>query len=411
MKKKCLMWLLLTTILSASCLLVNAQAKLVINGGIIIITNGAYLVIENPDNTAITRTNAGYIITEGAENKIAWAIGAGNGNTYLLPFGNAAGYFPLHFEAASGTGNGCFIFSTFPTGGWKNSDKLPPGVANVNKDGKDNSAKMIDRFWEIAPQNYTKNPALTNLLFTYTAAELAAPNTITAANLAAQRWDSTLRDWNNYKPSSLVNTANNTLTVAAVESNQLYNWWTLSDLTVTVNVAIANFKAAANNGHVITTWQTLAEQNVDHFEVWRSKDGVQFESAGTVVSAGNNAGISTYSFTDAGAYTGTSYYQLKTIDKNGGFKLSAIVPVTIDLAAGIFLSPNPAVNAIIINSSVAIINSKPIARLYDDKGGLLQTIVLTSTSQQVNIAGLSAGIYQLSITYSNEVKTIRFIKN
>jgi len=35
-----------------------------------------------------------------------------------------------------------FIFSTYPTANWKNSDYLPPGVTNTNKDGADNAAKM-----------------------------------------------------------------------------------------------------------------------------------------------------------------------------------------------------------------------------------------------------------------------------
>jgi hypothetical protein len=52
----------------------SAQAKLVIN-----IQNGASLVIDNPVNTAIIRNGTGYIKSEGA----------GNGDTYLIPFGNA----------------------------------------------------------------------------------------------------------------------------------------------------------------------------------------------------------------------------------------------------------------------------------------------------------------------------------
>ncbi|HTE13250.1 MAG TPA: T9SS type A sorting domain-containing protein [Chitinophagaceae bacterium] len=397
-------------VLTLTTLFAVAQAKLVINGGIITINNGAFLVIDNADNTAITRSGAGYIQSEGAGNQVVWAIGDGNGNAYLVPFGNAAGYFPLQCSAASGTGNGRLIFSTYSTATWKNSDNLPPGVANTNKDGADNSAKMIDRFWQISPLGYTKNPALTNLVFTYADPEYAAPNTITEANLVAQRWNPALQSWNDYTPATLINTAGNTVTVSSIESNQLYNWWTLADLKLPVTAGIINFKAIVNNGQVFTSWQTLLEQNIDHFEVWRSKDGITFENAGSVASTGSNSGISNYSFTDASPYTGTSYYQLKSIDKNGGFKWSAIVAVTIDLTAGIFLFPNPAVNAITINSSTHIINSKPVARLYDDKGLLLQMFTLTSASQQLNTIHLAAGVYQLSISYNNFLQTTRFIK-
>ncbi len=402
--------LLLVAMLSFSCIIVCAQAKLVINGGVITINNGASLVIDNPDNMAITRTSAGYIVSEGASNNIYWTIGAGNGNTYLLPFGNTAGYFPLQFKAASGTGSGHFVFSTYPTASWKNSDNLAPGVTNTNKDGADNSAKMIDRFWQINPQGYTKNPALTNLLFTYANAELAAPNSITASNLIAQRWNPALQSWNDYVTSSVVNTGNNTVTVAAIEGNQLYNWWTLTDLAVILNATVINFKAAVNNGQVLTSWQTLSEQTLDHFEVWRSKDGVTFEYAGTVASSGNSTGISSYSFTDANPYTGTSYYQLKTVAKNSSFKWSDIVSVTVDITAGIFLFPNPASNYTIINSSNAIISSKPVVNLYNAKGDLVQTFSLTSNSQQLNTIHLASGTYSLVISTNNFLRTLRFIK-
>ena len=135
----------------------TAQAKLVINGAVITLTNGASLIIDNPDNTAITYNGSGYIQSEGVNNKVIWTIGPGNGNIYLIPFGNAANYFPLQFNAASGAGaNGQIIFRTYPTPTWKNSDYLPPGVTNVNSNsGADNSAKLIDRFWQINPQGYT----------------------------------------------------------------------------------------------------------------------------------------------------------------------------------------------------------------------------------------------------------------
>jgi len=403
---------LLVAMLSFTCSMVCAQAKLVINGGVITINNGASLVIDNPDNTAITRNSSGYILSEGANNKIDWTIGAGNGNTYLFPFGNANGYLPLQFKAASGTGiNGHFICSTYPIVNWKNSDNLPPGVTNANKDGADNSPKMIDRFWQINPQGYTKNPSLTSLVFTYAGAALAPPNTITEASLVAQRWNPTLQSWNDYVTSSLVNTGNKTVTVAAMEANQLYNWWTLTDLTVIFPATtIINFKAIVNNGQVLTSWQTLTEQNLDHFEVWRSKDGITFEYVGTVPASGNSSGINSYSFTDANPYTGTSYYQLKTVAKNSSFKWSAIVSVTIDITTGIFLSPNPAGSYTIINSSTAIINSKPLANLYDAKGSLLQTFLLSSTSQQLNTTHLASGTYNLVISANNFLRTLRFIK-
>ena len=67
-----------------------AQAKLVMNGDSINITNVAVLVIDNPDNTAITYNGSGYIQSEGMNDDIIWNISRGNGNNYLIPFRNAS---------------------------------------------------------------------------------------------------------------------------------------------------------------------------------------------------------------------------------------------------------------------------------------------------------------------------------
>ncbi len=387
-----------------------AQAKLVINGGVINITNGAVLVIDNPDNTAITRNSAGYIRSEAAGNSIVWSIGAGNGNAYVIPFGNAAGYSPVQFKATSGTGNGKFIFSTYPTATWKNSDNLPPGVTNMNKDGIDNSAKTIDRFWQINPQGYTTKPALSNLLFTYAGTEYNAPNTIAAGNFVAQRWNPTLQSWTDYTPASVADSINHTVTINSILGEQVYSWWTLADQKTVVQVKLINFKAFEKNGQVLTIWQTLSEQNIDHFEIWRSKDAVQFEYLGKIASAGNSNLTHDYSFTDPSPYTGISWYKLKIIDKSGGFTWSDAVPVKINKAIALMLYPNPAGNFIIINSNSDVINSKPVVSLFNGQGALLRVFTLSSINQQVNISNLAAGTYQVNISYNNEVKTIRFVK-
>lgn len=307
------------------------QAKLVVNGGVITITNGAALVIDNPDNTAITIIGSGYIQSEGIDNKIIWSIGPGNGNTYTVPFGNASNYLPLQFNAASGIGvNGKFIFSTYPTSTWKNSDYLPPGVTNVNNGGTDNSAKLIDRFWQIKPQGYTTKPTLTNLSFTYSDLEYAAPNTIAEGNLFAQRWNNSLQSWSDYVPTSSINTSTNSVNIASINGSQLYDWWTLADQSSPLPITLVYFNAAVNNKQVVTSWQTVFENNSSHFEVWRSQNGRQFENIGSVAAAGNSNTTLDYTLTDANPYPGISYYRLKGIDKDGAFKWSSIEKVNLD---------------------------------------------------------------------------------
>jgi Secretion system C-terminal sorting domain len=389
---------------------VAGQAKLVINGGIISINNGAVLVIDNPDNTAISRNGSGYIKSEGEGNKIIWTIGAGNGNVYLIPFGNAAGYLPLQFKAASGTGNnGQFIFSTYPTASWKNSDNLPAGVTNVNRNGIDNSAKLIDRFWEISTQGYTNKPTLSHVSFTYSDGEYKFPNTITEGSMIAQNWNNGSLSWTDYFSSSVVDTTANTVTIASIPGNQLSNWWTMAD--VPFPVTLVNFNAVASYPKVLTNWQTSVERNSGHFEVWRSKSLPRFDSVGSIGAAGNSSSLLNYSLTDNNPYTWVSYYRLKMVAADGSYKWSAIVRVLFFNESKVILYPNPASgNYIYIALDIGIAINKPVAYIYDAKGRLVQSFAITSANQQVNISSLSAGVYRIHLIYKDNQRNLTFIK-
>lgn len=391
-------------------LIAPAQARVVINGGIISIKNGAVLVIDNPDNQAISQTGGGYISSEGINNSIIWSVGAGNGNMYAIPFGNAYGMLPLHFSAASGSAGGRIIFSTYPTPTWKNSDYLPPGVTNVNSGATDNSAKVIDRFWQINPQGYLTKPTLTNLSFTYAANEYQPPNTIAEANLVAQRWNSSLLAWGDYIPASIINTSAKTITIASVPGNQLYDWWTLVDLTDLLPVTLLNFQAIAANKKVIASWETASETNSDHFELWRSRDQRQFDLAGKVAAAGNSTGLLRYSFTDAHPYFNISYYQLKMVNLDGSFKWSPVIKVKIDDDPFASIYPNPATGYITIAVGAGIALEKPIAYIYDAKGSLVKSFKISATSQLADMSLLPAGMYFIHFTYSGQAQTLSFIK-
>lgn len=100
--------------------------------------------------------------------------------------------------------NGSLTFAMYG-GNWLNTGYLPTGVTNfVNNNGTNNSAQVIDRFWRIEPTNYSTKPALSNLIFTYRDPEWSvASNSIIESNLIAQRYNSTLNDWDDFMPGTV----------------------------------------------------------------------------------------------------------------------------------------------------------------------------------------------------------------
>lgn len=90
-------------------------------------------------------------------------------------------------------------------------------------------------------------------------------------------------------------------------------------------------------------WSTATEINNKEFQVERSRDGVNFETIGTVNAGGNGSGIQQYIFNDLKPFTGVNYYRLKQVDKDGKYKYSSVAKVTIDQDRSLYsLSPNPA---------------------------------------------------------------------
>ncbi len=200
------------------------NAEIVFNGAYIVIANKANLVIQNSSPKALTIKKGGGIISEGANNNVLWNIG--NDSNYSIPFVSTdLTAIPVSFNASNGVGSGAFTLSTYSgEPDWQNSDYLPPGVANVNMNGKDNSKHLIDRFWKIAPNAYTKNPRLTNLIFNYRDLEWSEDsNSIKEKNLAAQNWNGT--KW--LAPVGTDKTSANYVTVNAVSN--YFAWWALAD--------------------------------------------------------------------------------------------------------------------------------------------------------------------------------------
>ncbi len=215
--------------LCLTCSFSNAQSRLVLNGGIITIAQGAYVVIDNPNANAITRTT-GHIISEGSDNQIKWNISTTTG-AYTIPWGyGSTSYIPLTFTKTAGVGAGYFLFSTYHT--TPDNAQLPPGVTNVDDaNAVDNSLFVSDRFWQINAQSYTTKPTLTDLAFTYLDAENTAPNTIVEEYLKVKRYNSSLDSWTDNILVSTVNTTTNIVTVALVDEANLEAWWMLGAMS------------------------------------------------------------------------------------------------------------------------------------------------------------------------------------
>lgn len=162
-------------------------------------------------------------------------------------------------------------------------------------------------------------------------------------------------------------------------------------------VVLSNFNAERREKNdVEVTWKTEQELNSSRYEIQRSFNNIDFETAGVVASKYSNTSIAQYySFTDnSNNISQTSFYRLKMIDLDNSFTYSAVEVVKgRGLQVEVSVFPNPAY----ANQTITINNiSEPSnIRIFDYEGRLIQQA--SSIGNSAQISNLSKGNYFINI--------------
>ena len=173
-------------------------------------------------------------------------------------------------------------------------------------------------------------------------------------------------------------------------------------------VQLTSFSATLSDSKVNVNWTTANEVNVAGYEIERSVNGKDFMPM-SLVQAENSGATKQYSYTDAKAVAGLSYYRLKMNDKDGSYKYSQIATIKNSIV-GVSLYPNPVRSAVTVQhesavngATVAIIgmNGKQVASV-NVQAGAVQTMIDASK--------LAPGAYMVVYTNNGQKQTKQFIK-
>ena len=175
-------------------------------------------------------------------------------------------------------------------------------------------------------------------------------------------------------------------------------------------VSLVYFKAEAQaNKTVDVSWQTSMESSNKGYVIERSKDLKSFETIGEVTDvAVNTTSLTSYKFTDANPYRGTSYYRLKQMDLSGTSRTYAAVPVTLDGVYGVY--PNP-----VASNSFTLSLDEPSSAILQFYSATGRSIDLEKSAVGPSSVGLkpteklSSGIYLLRVEERGQVRTHRLV--
>lgn len=401
-----------------------AQARLVfgssatyirLNGGTS--ATPVYLVIGNSAANAITHSGTGGIISEGEFNYVKWMIENATGTGYKIPWRDETSPstedVSVQFDITNAGNTGGFFLTSTWDGSWDNDTYKPssnPTVANVlNTSGGNNSDKLVDRFWGLISEgSYTTKPSLSNLRFYYPDNEWnVASNSITEANLQAQRWN------NSQSPNGwqgllfgTCNATSNYVEVSSLAASDLFRWWTLTDNTSPLPVEWLDVTVLCEGESAIIKWSTASEQNVSYFTVERSLDGIHFSSIATVAAAGNSSVVQHYSVVDTDPYSGTSFYRIKETDFHGNFSYSGMVTLRECAGDDIHVYGGNGDVVITIHSSA---EQHYTIEMYDVIGrkivGQMATITEGNNHIRIVAGNLASAIYTVKVVNEKNATT------
>ncbi|MES2850413.1 MAG: T9SS type A sorting domain-containing protein [Bacteroidota bacterium] len=174
-----------------------------------------------------------------------------------------------------------------------------------------------------------------------------------------------------------------------------------------VPVKLTNFSALLSGNNCLLNWTATSEIGTIKYTIQKSNDGRNFTDLTTV--SGKQLPINNYSYTDASALKGASFYRIKSTEVSGSFSYSEMVMLKNQSEFGFSVYPNPANEEFKITlpskflpATVEIINAQ---------GAVIHSAKTNQASYAVN-KYMPKGIYAVKVTGSNnESLTQRLIKN
>ncbi len=164
------------------------------------------------------------------------------------------------------------------------------------------------------------------------------------------------------------------------------------------------------NENIALSWHVEQELNIDRYDVEKSADDINFSNVYTVLPQYNNQQGGGYLFTEVSVPLPTSFYRIRSINKQGESTYSATVKFTLPgIKTSMKLYPNPVVNHNLLLQLFQVAPGNYQVKILNQQGQPVYTNTLrvtgTDLTQAISLSNtISKGIYSLAI--SNETGII-----
>lgn len=366
---------------------VALSSAVAVVGGPLALTSGKLsLGANNLSTSSVTgASSSNYIITDGVGALKINNIGVG---ANLFPVGlSASSYNPITINNAGTVDNFAVSVKNTFDNAFPNPTKVVNTQWNITEDVVGGSNATLGLSWILADQAAAFTPTTgLNVMHYESSNWVPTAATLSGAGTVASPYYATAAGFTSFSPFAVAN-------LDALPLN------------------IVSFTASLEKNEVKVLWNTTNEVNTSSFIIERSKDGVIYNSIGSV-AAKNLASTNQYNFTDLSPINGVGYYRLKVIDKDATYRFSKVITVSTKIKAGtLMVYPNPSVAAITVTHDKATSNASVEIYLMDGKKVSSQQILENATQTSLDISKLSAGNYLIVFSNNGIITSTKFYKN
>ncbi|MGZ3938216.1 MAG: T9SS type A sorting domain-containing protein [Flavisolibacter sp.] len=174
--------------------------------------------------------------------------------------------------------------------------------------------------------------------------------------------------------------------------------------STTLPVVLDYFNCEASANSVTLKWQAAEESNLDSYIPEYSREGISFSRLEKIRAQGS---YQVYQFVHYNV-SGTAYYRLKIVDKDGSYKYSETRKLFIKVKQDLTIIPNPATDRLFIYSNNQT-DTKTITIISDD-GTVVKTIKNYVDGQPIIVGDLPNGSYLIKAHSKTQSCSARLIK-
>ncbi|HEY2349888.1 MAG TPA: T9SS type A sorting domain-containing protein [Puia sp.] len=174
-------------------------------------------------------------------------------------------------------------------------------------------------------------------------------------------------------------------------------------------MTLKNFKGVFNDEVVDLSWATMMEAGVDHYQIQRSGDGVNFTDIDQIKSKmtiNTNDFQLNYLYADAHPLPGISFYRVRVIGKDGSSNQTPVVQINNSVISGTKIYPT-----VVQNNTLFIESDKNLRdvkmEFFDLSGNKISETNWSSLNGRQNVqvsktGNLATGTYVARLTANGQ---------